>query len=78
MKINNVDFNADWAKSVNESTFVKHFLPIVWPEVNEPERKEKLSDAYKLLTGEQPAASEQPEAPKQETTKRAKTKSEPE
>jgi hypothetical protein len=79
MKINNVDFNAEWAKSVDEPAFVKHFLPIVWQELSEQERKEKISAAYRMLTGVQPEGAEQLEAPKQpETTKRAKAKSEPE
>jgi hypothetical protein len=59
MKINNVDFNAEWAKSVDEPAFVKHFLPIVWPDTLEDDRKKKLSTAYELLTGKKAPESQQ-------------------
>jgi hypothetical protein len=77
MKINNVNFNEDWARSVDEPAFVKHFLPVVWQDIPEQERADKLSAAYKLLTGElQPEANKQQEAPTQ--TKRVAKKSKPE
>ena len=67
MVVNSVNFNKEWAQTVSEEVFVKHFLPVVWPEISEQERKEKLSAAYKLMTvgSEQSAVgSEQSETPK--------------
>ncbi|MDR1155075.1 MAG: hypothetical protein LBL04_10200, partial [Bacteroidales bacterium] len=60
MVINSVNFNREWAQTVKEDVFVKHFLPVVWQDIPEPQRKERLSAAYKLLVGEQPETTEQP------------------
>jgi hypothetical protein len=88
MVINGVNFNREWAQTVKEEVFIKHSLPVVWQDLPEPQRKEKLSEAYKLLMGEKPVAAErpaetgkpetteQPEQPK--TTRRAKAKAKPE
>jgi hypothetical protein len=59
MIINSVNFNQEWAKSVDGQTFVNHFLPIVWPDTLEADRIEKLSAAYALLTGKQVQAAQQ-------------------
>jgi hypothetical protein len=78
MKINGVNFNEEWAQTVSEEAFIKHLLPVVWQHLPEPERKEKLSAAYRLLTNkpettEQTETTEQPAEPKI-TPKRAKAK----
>jgi hypothetical protein len=72
MKINGVIFNEEWARTVGGEVFIKHFLPVVWPELPEAQRKEKLSAAYKLLVGEQ----EQPEKPKRAKAKKPEEKNE--
>jgi hypothetical protein len=92
MVINGVNFNMEWAQTVKGDVFVKHFLPVVWQDIPEPQRKEKLSEAYKkLLIGEKPVAEERsavteqpaetgkPEPTEQpKTTKRAKATTKPE
>jgi hypothetical protein len=88
MVINGVNFNREWVQTVKEEVFIKHLLPVVWQDIPEPQRKEKLSDAYKLLMGEKPVAAEQTAVTEQvetteqpersKTTKRAKAKTKPE
>jgi hypothetical protein len=83
MIINRVNFNQEWAQTVKEEVFIKRFLPVVWRELQEPERKEKLSAAYRQLTDkpnvtEQTETTEQPAEPTQTgTPKRAKAKAKP-
>jgi hypothetical protein len=88
MVINRVDFNRERAQTMSEEVFIKRFLPVVWQVIPEPQRKEKLSEAYKLLMGEKPVAAEQTAVTEQvetteqpersKTTKRAKAKTKPE
>jgi hypothetical protein len=85
MVINGVNFNREWAQTVKEEVFIKHLLPVVWQDIPEPQRMEKLSEAYKLLVDEKPKETERPAATEQsgiaeqpKTTKRAKVKKKPE
>jgi hypothetical protein len=83
MVINSVNFNEEWAQTVKEEVFIEHFLPSVWQGMPEPERKEKLSSAYRLMTDKPDVAGQtettgQPEETKHpETPKRAKAKAKP-
>ncbi|MDR2361496.1 MAG: hypothetical protein LBD91_02075 [Prevotellaceae bacterium] len=46
-----VDFNQQWAKTVKETEFIRHFLPLIWQDLPEPKRKAELSKAHKILNG---------------------------
>ena len=49
MRIDGIGFSGEFAKSVKESAFVKHFLDIHFQELPEDERKKKLKEIYSLL-----------------------------
>ena len=59
MYINNVDYDEKWARSVSEQEFVSRLTPVLWPELPELIRKEKLAAAYGLLTGKHTPDSQQ-------------------
>ncbi|MDR0729213.1 MAG: hypothetical protein LBF19_03695 [Prevotellaceae bacterium] len=53
------DFNREWAQSVKETEFVKHFMPSLWQDLPETKRRAELAKAYRILNGK-PVAEDKP------------------
>ena len=51
MKINEVYFNEEFAKSITKKDFVTLFTPVVLQDVPAAERKKALSEAWELMNG---------------------------
>ena len=49
MVINGTNFNDEWAKSVDEQTFINTFPISLWSNV--PDREQKLIEAWRLING---------------------------
>ncbi|MDR0692447.1 MAG: hypothetical protein LBF69_05360 [Prevotellaceae bacterium] len=71
MYINDVDYDEKWARSVSEQEFVSRLTPVLWPELPELIRKEKLAAAYALITDKKvlPAKAKQMAVQQPEETK---------
>lgn len=47
MKVNGIDFNAEWVRSLTEAQFMAHpAIKILWP--NRADREQLLRNIYKL------------------------------
>jgi len=55
MKINNVDFNQEWARSVTEKDFVEHLTKEIFQELKDAKREAELKKIYTLLTAPEKA-----------------------
>ncbi|MDR1199592.1 MAG: hypothetical protein LBK94_11400 [Prevotellaceae bacterium] len=65
MKINGVNYNEAWAKSVTKEEFIAHFGRFMHKELTEAERSDKLSATYDLLTDN--VKTEQPKRTKKQS-----------
>jgi hypothetical protein len=59
MKINNIDFNQEWAKGVSEKEFISQLsCSIPFCKMENQERKLELKKIYSLLTKKSPTFGE--------------------
>ena len=56
MIVYDINFNVEYAQSVNEKEFIKHFDKSIFQELKDDERKARLKEVYQTLKGKEEGA----------------------